>query len=516
MRRRTLLFLLLLTLCFYGGPASTPLSAQPAALTVAVAGITVAKVLDLLEAKVSAIIGRAAEAASLTADAAARNAQLTLGAVRQDLNNDLNTQWDKLELQKLSLLQQVDQAIDTLEKNVGRVERLEELSTLDISSLIGSLPFTKTVYAVKRVEGAAQMFKEDGYYRMLVRSNGFDFAGRGHVLRCNEKPLKPEWLKQARQFELEITIPASEFCGTFENRRVSHAVLDMSMEVPNRNSVLEFRKAKTRWAYFKVSIDLFPKYPVEYRLEERQQIDSVDKEKTEWQPSQILTVGGCGKDQCYAYYNVYAYLPTGAEATGMVRECTDTFNGWGSFIKPDAKTVTVMGMKLRVPQEGYCGASTQEVPAITVAGTTIGMMYMQHSHNMTRNVQFKAGYHPPIKRQRGAGVELHDITIGAPRTVATTSEALRAIQEVIVTMPDMVGSAAGGSAMKQIKSGFLQFNRTYEAKLSPNMVGYTLVAKLFTGDNIVVSESKNDPRIEVKFTNETTFKRLLVTPKAPW
>lgn len=524
-------------------PAAIPARGQVAVLTVAAAGVATAEVLKLLEEKISAMIGRAAEAASLTADAAGRNLLLAVQAARQDLNRDLDTQWDRLEGAKLQLVKDLDRYADQLDKDIGKVERIEEYSVLDVEGLIDKLPFTSKAYSIKRVEGASQIFRDVGFYRLIIRSNGLDFAGKAAEFRLGDKLLRPETITQDRQYEMKLTIPADELKDAFQDRGLSYIDLGMRFEVPNR-SFWEFWRDATRMAPFTIRIQLFPKYPVIYSLHENTQTDVVDRSKVEWALSQDTVVGGCGKDGCYSRHNIFAYIPTGGEATGVVKECTDTFSGWGSFIKDDVSTIRTPFGEFKLPQENYCTQGSTSVPAIAWTPSLVTMVYLQHSHDRTRNVQYKAAYHPLGKQTAVTDVQLQPV---GPSPLAANGDIAGAAKMAELTLAPIEVSArltpvniTAGPAAKNLlaaafsevpretsttilrlpgndaKRGFLRYGQTYEAQLSNSMVGYTLALTSFNGDNIVVSESKIDPRVDVQVTNMTSFKRILVTPKVPW
>jgi hypothetical protein len=530
--------------------------AQAAVLTILGAGLTVGEVLDKAEAAATNIISRATEGASLAGSAAAKNALLAAAALRQQLNDDLSKQWDKLDQEKRGMLAALDKVIQDANAGLGRVERLEELATLDAESLIKALsPIASLDYAIKGVDGTAQYFRADGTYRFVLRGNVFDAEGKNYRLRLGCKDAKP-WASPSRQFEIRLNVPAGtlnsfdprrcvglqEKAKGFSDRHLGLVYLYVDVDIPNRK-FWEFWKDETRTAQYKIAIDLFPKFPILYLLQEAQIQEAVDTERIEWQPSEVQTIGGCGKSGCYSYHNVHAYVPPGGIATGAVRNCTDTFNGWGDFVKP-GPTVRVLGANLPRWVVHPCNSNER---AISVSPNVVMMLYQQHSHNHSRNVRFEAAYHP----RRANAVFVHrglkplplpgqsapiSQTLDAPTTASAAAGArgsgtpamakqsdsfIQSVTQALLAdvAPNTnrsTGSAIRSSAKGTPKAGYLAYGQAYEAVLSNSAVGWTLQLKTFNGDLITVTEVKKDSRVFVDFTNQANYKRVLVEARPPW
>jgi hypothetical protein len=512
-----------------GTSSTCPRASAQEALTVVTAGLTLDQVLKEIESKAYKIIGRASEAASLAADAAARNALLALDSARDALNGDLTKQWDNLDTTKRGIVKELDSYVDKIQASLTNVSKLEELSTLDVDGLLSKIPFVTRTYAIKSVTGS-QFYRSDGLYRFIVRSNTLDFAGRGYNFLIDGQPLDPKWISQVRQYEIELLIPASFLEAKFSDRDLGMVTLGMSVEVSNRES-WEIWKEKTRWAYYKALIRLFPRFPVEYRLEEHSSKNAPDPSREEWCPSQVATIGGCGDNGCYSYHNVYAFLPDHTEATGRVTQCSDSFAGWGNFVR---QTGTLF--------QPVCTSLNDITSAIEVNGTTVRMIYQQHSHDRTRNVSFKAGYHPLSVQGSVRQIQLIPIPItNSPydakleQSAQTIAEMMKLkasaeLKEIAASISYLGASGAASSETSSLqaeshtgfmdilpaRSGFLQYGQPYEGLFSNDEDAYTLTAKDFAGNIMVVTESKSDPRLDVKITNLSTIKRIIVTPNVPW
>jgi hypothetical protein len=237
-------------------------------------------------------------------------------------------------------------------------------------------------------------------------------------------------------------------------------------------------------------------------------------------------------------HNVYTDLPPGTEATGKVRNCTDTFNGWGMFVRQNGfLNIPWVGRNTIPNWVQACGPGNAEGDAISASGTSVMMLYQQHSHNTTRTVQYEAGYHP-LKNV----AEVHQITL-TPLSLFATATNANAAAGTVANTPTTNASApnslfgaavhfaipiplhsslavstnpAGPAPAQPVKLGYLRYGQTYEARLDPNADGWTLRIRTFTGDDIVATESKADPQLGVAQTDHTNFKRVLITPKAPF
>jgi len=86
-------------------------------------------------------------------------------------------------------------------------------------------------------------------------------------------------------------------------------------------------------ADFKFTLELFPRYPAEYRLTEQDQGAIVDDTHTEVQIGREMAIPGCGDSGCNSYYNVCTDLPPGAQPIKAV----------------DLSTVLVAGVHLKRP-----------------------------------------------------------------------------------------------------------------------------------------------------------------------
>src|SRR5262249_22300622 len=120
-------------------------SAPIAPLSVAATGVTASFVLDKFDEKVTHIIGQAAAAASLVTSKAARDLQLQVQAIRQQLHDELDHNWDRLDSEKIDVLRQMDSALDRLDKNVERAGSMQDNFALDVDETLNRIPLLKKV-----------------------------------------------------------------------------------------------------------------------------------------------------------------------------------------------------------------------------------------------------------------------------------------------------------------------------------------------------------------------------------
>jgi hypothetical protein len=228
----TALVVLDLVLSSCGGPV--------APLTVAAGGLTTDAVLDKLDDKATHIIGQAAAAFSLGTSKAARDAQLLIAAARQEMHDELSNNWDRLDTQKVSILRSLDSSLEEMQKAVRMGGKIEDNVYLDIGSLLQSLPFSRSVPSLRRVEGATQYYKDTGYYRLVLTGNIFDaFQGTGKI-EIDGKAVDPSWLNPSPPHDIAVMIPADYLTKRFDDNKLAYVPVSIRARVSNRSSGLFF------------------------------------------------------------------------------------------------------------------------------------------------------------------------------------------------------------------------------------------------------------------------------------
>src|SRR5690242_14791812 len=80
--------------------------AQVPGLSFVETGVATSVALNKADAVGTHLIQQAGQVSSLTSSKVARDLQLLIDNARQQMNDELNTQWDKLDSQKLSVLRE--------------------------------------------------------------------------------------------------------------------------------------------------------------------------------------------------------------------------------------------------------------------------------------------------------------------------------------------------------------------------------------------------------------------------
>jgi hypothetical protein len=441
-----------------------------APLTVGPTGIATSAILDKLDDKATHVIGEAASAASLVSTKAARDAQLLIGAARQQFHDELNDNWDRLDSQKISILRAIDQSLSRINENVKAGGKIEDKIFLDINAELQRLPFSKDVPSVRRIEGASQYYRETGLYRLVITGSVFTPFGRPASISIDGKEVDSQWLSPTPPYDMVVNIPAEFLRGRFSDNSLSYVPITIKTDVSNRSSKLFFWRDAVRPAAFTFKMELFPKYPVKYRVTEYRKEKIVDYQApVEIQKGPISTINGCGNDGCNAYNDICTDVPSGAEPIEIVARYDSARLGYFSGMGPDRKTPT-----------GMC------------------TLYWQHSHNITRNVSIDVSYHPA-----GAAVRQYDVFL-RPLSIDPSSQS-----QTPLFSKDAIQVGSGGRV--------IQIGKTYSADFSSEMQSYDIILRTFTGEDLVVTPGAAPGEfIHVSSEDKTAFKRTTVLLTLPW
>lgn len=494
-------------------------------LTVAGSGVASSIVLDKLEAKVAQIVQQAAAAGSLVSTKAARDLQLEISAARQQLHDELDHNWDRLDQEKISGLREIDSAVDELNHNIAKGGSIVDDLTLDVDTKMNRIPFLRSAHTIRRVDGASQYFRTEGLYTVRIKGNLFEQdAGKPVVYigdcdanspratdRCVILPESSVQLTPPYEVVLQIPVEVINNSNFFTDRFLGYIPMLIRQNVPNRDYFFQAWKDKFRSASFRTSIELFPRFPATYSLTEFSTEPFVDTEKTEVAPARFMYVPGCGNEGCNAYYNPCTDVPPGGQPLQAV-DFQDSFSGWGGF-----------------------GAQTHTSTGICTA-------YWQHSHNVGRNVGFNVQYHP-----LSSHVVHHELDLQAmspdkmdvfSRKSASTSQAtgsplmsfgtiLQAVTGPLVavtpsaaqnaTTPPLSGNPVVPVKLLMVDHGAVRLGRSYSVQFSPTMVDFHLVFRTFTGEELIVTPGKKSALIDASpVINQTNYKAMTVSLKAPW
>jgi hypothetical protein len=459
-----------LALCV--GCGGTP----PAAIGVIGGGVATSKLLDSLEDRATHVLQNAAAAGSLVASKASRDVMLAIDAARQNLHDELDTQWDRLDSQKVSLLRELSAKTEQLEAATGTFGKLGDQLFLDTDVLLSRLPFVKEVPRIRRVDGASQYFRSQGEYRVAITANLFSPFGPETTILVNGVLIQPEWLHSKPPYDVIVALPVTVLNALFHDYQLVYVPLDIKTTVTEQGL---FRN-RARPATFRVQLELFPRYAASYRLDQAAEGSVVDSSATEIAKGERMTVPGCGDSGCNAYYNVCVNFPVGAQPIGPVNQY-DSFSGWGGFGE------------------------------VSTSASQVCQRYWQHSHNVARNVSIDVAYHPVKKEIQHSLVQLRPIVVDTAEGNTCVASKDAAAQPIIAGMVTQEVGPAESRTVCWLKLGV-----TYSAEYSQTMKGYTLAIRTFNGENFAATENSTDPAIEIHDTKTTEFLRSTVKLKTPW
>jgi hypothetical protein len=417
-------------------------------------GVATKFVLQDLDDRASHIVQNAAAAGSLVSSKAARDVELLIDATRQNLKDDLDTQWNRLDREKVDLLRELNSQINKIENLAAGVEKLEDTVYLDTDSLVSRVPFAEKMPRIRRVEGASQYYKTDGTYTVRITSNVFTPFGAATQIFLNGKPLA---VVPKPPYSAEVSIPNEML--SFSNFQVIGAPLTIQASIEQDSF---FSKKKKEYS-FTIPIQLFAKYPAYYQMDEEITNYVVDPSQVAVAKGALFNIPGCGDSGCNAYYNVCTNFPIGTQFTRTVN-LYDSFSGWGGF--------------------GAAAVGTGQVCQI----------YWQHSHNTARNVSIDVEYHPLMPTTQHSAILLKPVVAGKTTAPLCTPS----INGINPQPNQTVQPTALGTSNTVC---WLQFGTAYLADFSPNHKGYTLAVHMFNGQRYAAVSGivdKEHPGIDVQ------------------
>ena len=406
----------------------------------------------------------AAAAGSLVSSKAARDVQMLIDATRQNLHDELDVQWDKLDREKIDFLRALNSQVDRIQ---------------DISNQFGILKTTFTLIPILCFQ-ACHLLKRCLAYaestvplntskRMVISTsttaNVFaPFGAETHVFVGKEE------MKVASKppYSAILSIPHEKL--QFNDFQTIEVPLTIKTQLED-NSLFSKKKKNYEFTAF---IELYPKYPAYYQMDESVNTQVVDPSQLAVARGAQMTIAGCGDSGCNAYYNVCTPVPVGVQVTRTVN-LYDSFSGWGGF------------------------------GAVTVGNGSVCQVYWQHSHNVARNVSIDVEYHPLKPEIQHNPLLLQPVIAGkSPAPLCTPrSDGTQPGPGQTVT-PTAVGASSTVC--------WLQFGNTYLAEFSPTTTGYKLAVHTFNGQNYSVVDGatdQNHPGIDVQTLPGSTPKKSM-------
>ena len=238
MRRLTAAVCVLFFVCSALGPNT---SGQGGPLSFVAAGVTTEVALDKADEVGTHLIQQAGQTASLVSSKVARDLQLLIENARQQLHDELNDQWDRLDSQKLDMLKEIDKYIAQLNAGMERGGAIEENAYLDLADLAGKLPFSEKEPILRTIKGVTLYSREkSGFYRVSLKGNIFNQQyGEINVFRGD---ISDKTKKQTFEGGVKVTPGASGYDANlirfssvqerFQRRTVGLCTRNYQIKVP--------------------------------------------------------------------------------------------------------------------------------------------------------------------------------------------------------------------------------------------------------------------------------------------
>jgi hypothetical protein len=349
--------------------AAAPLHAADP-LSVAAPGFPTAFVLDQFNAKAAFIAGKAIGEGSLPATKHVRELQLMIANARAELRGDADDPWDKLSASKQSILRALDRQLLAAPDPAADRGKLENPVVLDVAPQLAKLPFDKATPVVRRVDGATQLWRADGSYRVLIGTNLPAAGATTYALNVAGQPAPPGWLQVQPPDKLLLTIPAAALAPTLAERTLNHVPLEVTALMPK--GTWKFWTSPTEPLRFPIALEVFPRKPFAYALKEAAEGFVVDEKKTLIAKGKTLAVPGCGAPGCERDHMLCNDAPAGSKPVEPAfftdSAAADPSGGWTGAVNP---TPT-----------GFCA------------------IYKQRSPTVDRTIGFDVRYHPGLGERK--------------------------------------------------------------------------------------------------------------------
>lgn len=463
-------------------------------LSIAAAGVTTSIVIERLQEKINQLIDKATHDGSLLTSKVARDIQLLIDGARQQLHDELNQQWDKLDYEKVALLRDLDTKVQAVSAGLQQAVELEDTVVLDVDGFLQRMPLMQETPSLRRIEGSTQFYKVGTSSYRIVLTGNIIKSGRVNSVEWLPNKQNAEWgtipanwvVNFMPPYQMAIDIPGSDIKALFDEKSLKVIKYRVNANVQNR-LWYEFWKPEVRSEHFNFTVQLFPKKPIQFVANEYIATKVIDEQTVLTQKGPEMFVPGCGDSGCNAYHTLCVDVPPGASPI-QATDLYDSFVGWGSW-------------------------NNFSVQAGSICGT-----YWQHSHNVGRNVSFNVKFHPlkDEKIVQGAKVTPLSVTPGEAIDYLTVRHC---IDVPVVRLGPIRFNTEGVCAnITPNNAGFLSYGTTYTVEFSSNMVQFDIKLRSFTGDQDVITEQSlpNIKRVKVSPLQGGTFRRQVFEPILPF
>lgn len=283
-------------------------------LSVAATGITLKVVLERLSEKVQAAIAAAAGGAGLVIAQAARNAELLIGALKSNLSDELDKNWDKLDQQKRDALRKIDEKIAALDNIKDVIDDVHNTLYLDVRSFLDDLPFFNNTPVIREVRPANHYHLSDkSLYRSTI-SGTFFHDDSDITLSINGEELPHDCFVRRPPYTLEIILPSDRIERFFDDYQLHFLPIVITAILPEDGFMGMIGRRKE--LYFDIKIGLFPRLPIQYALMQSVRTKTLGK-NLQRQPGQNKQVPP------HQPATICTYVPDGAEPVSIDRAETE-------------------------------------------------------------------------------------------------------------------------------------------------------------------------------------------------
>jgi hypothetical protein len=192
---------------------------------------------------------------------AARDADLVIANLRNELQGVLSDAWDTLDVQKKDALRVAREIVNhSIGNQIDAISDLESTAYLDVSALLDRLEIFGHSHTIRRVLGASQYYIDSGYHQITIESNFLDPLNRNYKVYFGDASVPDEWSSKlgGNAYSVLLTVPASALAPYFKERELNYVDMIIVAGVP--------KLFGQRTIHMSTKIALFPKYPVKYEM----------------------------------------------------------------------------------------------------------------------------------------------------------------------------------------------------------------------------------------------------------
>ena len=226
--------------------------------SVALSGLAAKEIIKDIDESLKTSIGQAITGGDYLVEKAGRQGDMLLQSADYVLGKNIDKAFDKLNYTQQKFLVALHDFSQDLDSFQGGLLRLEDFLVLDAYSLIGEIPFKKTTYVLREIEGYALIPRDEGTYSLNLVSNAVgpefsaEFTIGGRVYGANRQ-------LSVGAHERSLEIPVADLAEHVSNSEV--------VRIPFSVACRKSGKEKVVYSYDGVLL-MLPRSPYQYTLTE--------------------------------------------------------------------------------------------------------------------------------------------------------------------------------------------------------------------------------------------------------